>query len=295
MFIGFDEVITSQGDGLKRPASIQLKSFFFSFWTHIQQSVAQDRIGFVIVFINAVYDTFLWVRHSGMGVDQKWAMILFNLSLACVFGLNKDLWSKMIKPFEKRTAQFLLLFLFSHRCHLHRISSTFLANFFFSFLVQSVRLIILYFHQLPEFFFTSDFWVTSLGLSALLSLTSFGWSEQLAEVDEVKNPIAKDLLRRFMEVRALAMGHLSPSGKLLQPDLYGLSPIVALVIHGILGLFMFINSQKITAWFEAHPSFSKVHIYHEHFDQFLAKLWKGLFLEKNRRSLGRKKPLGAEV
>ncbi|MNT75936.1 hypothetical protein D3C72_2148820 [compost metagenome] len=56
------------------------------------------------------------------------------------------------------------------------------------------------------------------------------------------------MVRRFAEMRSIMMGHLAPSGKLLQHDTYGNAPWIALAVNGTIGLLAFLNGTKMAEW-----------------------------------------------
>ncbi|MNL56188.1 hypothetical protein D3C87_1796640 [compost metagenome] len=46
------------------------------------------------------------------------------------------------------------------------------------------------------------------------------------------------------------MGHMAPSGKLLQYETYGNAPWIALAVNGTIGLVAFLNGTKMAEWTE---------------------------------------------
>jgi len=282
LLVSFSDDLSSEvlkAEGLKAKDNksflLPLKNNYQKIKEHLKSSVQSDPIGVIVVAINTSYDSFLWINADSLGVEQKSAMFLFNLLLAGSFGLNKDLWSQMTKPFERRICKLLSL-LSPNSSTLKTITASFTANLAFGLALQGIRMSILSYPHLIEAASSLHFWGTTVSLSALMTMTSFGWSEQLAAVDEAKNPKAKALLRRFMEARALLLGHVAPAGKLMQPEVYGTTPIIATLIHGGLGLWMMLKSEKIIQWIESKTFFERLYQNHEKMHLWLSRQWRAL-------------------
>lgn len=235
---------------------------------HVKNSISQDRMGLFFVTVNTAYDSFLWIHADSLSIEQRSAMVLFNVVLAASFGLDKDLWAKTTQPLENRIQTFLEKLSTGHQRG-KLVAASFLSNLTFSIAIQTARVAILSYPDLVTAFSSTHFWGTSLVMGSLLTLSSFGWSEQLADVDQARNPMAKYFLRRFMELRTITMGQMAPSSKLLQPDVYGIAPIATTLIHGSIGIWMMLKSSKIVEWIESNKLLQSAYKSHRQLDLWL--------------------------
>lgn len=242
--------------------------FLIPLQEHYTKSTHEDRIGVLILTINTLYDSFIWIHAGNLSVQQKSAMILFNVMLAASIGYKKELWSNMTRPLGTRISQFLA-YVTRKAGTTTQLAGTFLSYLTFSVAIQTVRVSILSADNLIHAMGTLSFWGPSIALGTLMTVTSLGWNEQLAKIDQKEHPIAKRFFQRIMEMRGLLMGTIAPSGKLLQPHTYGYFPIAATVIHGAIGLFILLRSDRIINWIENSSSFQRFYTYHEKLDRWI--------------------------
>jgi hypothetical protein len=100
-------------------------------------------------------------------------------------------------------------------------------------------------------------------------LTTFAWSELLAAVNAEKNPVAKLMLKRLAETRGILMAHLASISMVLQPHIYGSTPIYSFVIHGTLGIIALANAHRIVNWLETNSAVNKIYRKVQTFESFI--------------------------
>ncbi|AZZ37014.1 hypothetical protein CIK05_09485 [Bdellovibrio sp. qaytius] len=218
-----------------------------------------DKLGLSIVVITTSYDSFIWIHSASMDVYQKSAMVMMNIVFSAAFGLDRDLWAKMTVPirhkiidaFDKLSGKSLKSGeLNSNEAARRVIASQFLANLTFSVGFQFLRQSIISMHDLTTTLSTMHFWTMSLEVAAITTLASFAWGELLAAANAEKNPVAKNALKRIADVRNIVMSQLASMGMVLQPSVYGFSPIVAIIASGSVGLLALVKSNKVIEWLE---------------------------------------------
>lgn len=224
----------------------------------VGETVKFDKIGLSIAIITTTYDSFIWIHSGSLDVYQKSALVMMNVVFTAAFALDPDMWTKMTTPLNHRILR--TLDKLSHKISSHAgsassyarrvLASQFLANLTFSLGFQLIRTSILSFHDLATSVMSSPFWTTSLKIAAITTLASFAWGELMAAVNAEQNPVAKNALKRIGNVRNLVMSRLASMGMVLQPDRYGYSPIVAIVVSGSIGLLMLIKSNKVVQYLE---------------------------------------------
>lgn len=233
-------------------------------WANYKKNVAEtvkyDKLGLSIVVITTSYDSFIWIHSAGLDVYQKSAMVMMNVVFAAAFALDRDMWTKMTVPLRHRIMKTLDKLsnkitggAESEAIYARKVlASQFLANLTFSLGFQVLRASIMSFHDLSTTVMTSQFWGTSLKVAAITTLASFAWSELMAAANAEKHPVAKNALKRLADVRNIVMSQLASMGMVLQPGVYGYSPIIAIVTSGSIGLLALIKSNKVIRWLETN-------------------------------------------
>jgi hypothetical protein len=130
------------------------------------------------------------------------------------------------------------------------LATSFAANFALGLSIQAGRLAILSYDKMTDIPMLVASAGGVLALTAALTFSNFGWTEFAADVDPKQNPFTKWMVRRLTEVRSFVMGNLAPSGKLLQPEVFGMGPWVALAANGVVGLAAFFGSDRLVKWSE---------------------------------------------
>lgn len=219
------------------------------FGDHIKSSAQSDRVGVIIMAINTVYDSYIWIHATQYSVEARSAQVIFTTLMALTFSLDKDLWARTSGRIRNKV---LSIFQVDQSAITARnaLLATFGANLMLSLAVQSGRISLLAIDHAV----TTSFLLSSATAAAMVSFAftfaHFSWSEVLAEIDINKHPYAKAMMRRLSEARSLVMGNLAPSGKILNPDVYGYSPIISLGITGAVGLVALINAPRLVNWIE---------------------------------------------
>lgn len=225
---------------------------------NVSNAVKYDKLGLSIVIITTSFDSFIWIHSASMDVYQKSAMVMLNVVFAAAFALDRDMWTKMTVPLRHRImTTFDKL---SNRLSLAQegtavyarkvLASQFLANLTYSVGFQLLRGSIMSFHDLATNVMSSQFWVTSVKVAVITTLASFAWSELMAAANAEKYPVAKNALRRLSDVRNIVMSQLASMGMVLQPGVYGYSPIIAIITSGSIGLLALMKSNKVIQWLE---------------------------------------------
>jgi hypothetical protein len=213
------------------------------FKNHLIQAAKNDKIGVIIVVFNTAYDSFIWIHATQYSPEARAAQVIFGTLNALVFSLDKDAWAHSARTIKNRVFKILDL---TQESRTADVVGRFAANLTLAVGVQSLRLALLSMDRvwnLPDLLSTAgDTFLLSLGLT----FGGFGWTELARDINSSTHPASKFLVRRVAEMRSLLMGHVSPSSKLLQTNVYGYTPWVALAVHGAVGLALFLNNRYLT-------------------------------------------------
>lgn len=227
---------------------------------NVSNAIKYDKLGLSIVIITTSFDSFIWINSGSMDVYQKSAMVMMNVVFAAAFALDRDMWTKMTVPLRHRIMKTLdklsnRVFNVKETSAVYArkvLASQFLANLTFSVGFQVLRGSIMSFHDLATNVMSAPFWGTSLKVALITTLASFAWGELLAAANAEKYPVAKNALKRIADVRNIVMSQLASMGMVLQPGVYGYSPIVAIVTSGAIGLLALVKSNKVIQWLETN-------------------------------------------
>jgi hypothetical protein len=214
---------------------------------HLVTSVKNDKIGLVIVLINTAYDSFVWIHATEHSPEVRAAQIIFTTLNAIVFSLDKDSWARTSGRIRNKMFKALDL---TRNSMWVNIAGRFTSNLLLGLSIQTMRVGILAFDKvvtMPEVMHLAG---GAVLLSVGFTFSSFAWSEFSKDINRNTHPAAKFMVRRFSEIRSVIMGHLAPSGKLLQYDTYGNAPWIALAVSGTIGLVTFLNGDKMSEWAE---------------------------------------------
>lgn len=226
------------------------------------QTLKYDKLGLSIVVITTAYDSFIWIHSASLDVYQKSAMVMLNIIFASVFALDRDMWSKMTKPLRHQIVS--TIDKVSNKIKFNQnfnesdpavsmkkiVAGQFMASLIYASGFQLLRQSVISFHDLSGAVMSSSFWTMSLQIAGITTLASFAWGELLAAADAEKNPIAKSNLKRLIDARNIIMSQVASMGMVLQPSIYGSSPIVAIVVSAGLGLTALMQSHRVIEWLE---------------------------------------------
>lgn len=238
-------------------AQEKLAAGWANYKANVANTIKYDKLGLSIVTITTSYDSFIWIHSASLDVYQKSAMVMMNIVFAAAFALDRDMWTKMTVPlrhkiinsFDKLSGKASST-LTNNEAARRIIASQFLANLTFSVGFQFMRQSILSIHDITATMSSMHFWGMSIQVAAITTLASFAWGELLAAANAEKNPVAKNALKRLADVRNIVMSQLASMGMVLQPGVYGYSPIVAIIASGSIGLLALVKSNKVIAWLE---------------------------------------------
>lgn len=247
-----------------------LAAGFKSYYDNAKKTLSGDRIGLTVLIITAGVDSFIWINSTSLEIHQKTSMLLMNFVMAATFGLDRDLWGKITAPVKNRMINLFDRFLIGDRLNGAKILvSQYLSNMVMGVGIQLIRTGLLSLDNIGHAVTTSDFWLTAVKISSLVTLTTFAWSELFSSIDSEKNPVTKMMLKRLGEMRGIIMCQLASISMVLQPHTYGSTPIYSFIVHGSLGLLALANADRIVAWLENSPRVRSFYRKIETFENFI--------------------------
>lgn len=250
--------------------SQKIASGFNTFYQNAKKTLTGDRIGLAVVTITFGVDTYIWIHAASFDIHQKTSMILMNLVMASTFGLDRDLWSKMTAPTKNRLIKTFDKFITNDKMDsIKTLSSQFAANMLFGFGVQTIRTGLLSLDHISQAVVTTDFWLTAGKIAGLASLTGFAWAELSAAINEEKYPVAKYMMKRLGDMRGIIMCQLATISMVLQPHVYGSTPIYSYILHGSIGLIALANTQNIINFLESNAVINKIYKKIQTFEDFI--------------------------
>lgn len=264
-------------------AKQKIASGFNSYYSRLKHTVSHDRIGLTVLTITVGYDTLIWIHSASLDIHQKTSMVLMNLIMAATFGLDRDLWTKMTGPLNKKLITVFDRFLTNDRLSTIKVlSSQFLSNMLFGIAVQTTRVGLLSLDHISEAVVTTDFWLTAVKIAGLYTMTAFTWTEMYGAIDVQKNPVAKMTMKRLSEFRALALSQLASISMVFQPQIYGHTPLITFIVHGTIGLIVLMNANKIINYLENSNLINRVYKKVQTFESFINE---GFQLNSRRKNI----------
>ncbi len=250
------------------------------------QSNKNDKIGLIIITIMTSTNSLIWIHSDTYGIHQKSAMVLMNLVMAVAFGLDKDFWGKLSKPVETRIINIIEkygLVLPNHGEKFKTLSSQFIGYFAVAAGCQLMRSSLISIDQLSTAVMQSHFWAQTLGIAAASAFTYFSWTEFANRIDEKTQSQALNIVRRLADIRILLLGHLAASAKLMQPEVYGSTPWIALAVHGAIGIGVLLNADAITNYISTHKAFKNIEKTQMKIEFFMANIFGANLILSERR------------
>jgi hypothetical protein len=257
---------------LGRLASLQQKmaAGFSSYYQNARSTIMGDRIGLTVLTITSGYDSFVWIHSASLDIHQKTSMVLMNVVMAAAFGLDRDLWTRTTSPLKHFFIKnFDRVSLSSKISYPKILAAQFLSNLTFGLGLQLTRTGLLSLDHISTAVMSGDFWGTALKISALGTLSSFAWSEMFGAVSAEKNPIAKMMLKRIGEIRGVILCHLASISMVLQPEIYGHTPVISFIVHGSIGIIALANAHRIVQWLENNPAVKYIYKKVQTFEKFI--------------------------
>lgn len=228
-------------------------------YSHLRDSVRNDKVGFVIVTINTAYDSYVWLHATQYSTEVAVAQSIYSVIMAIAFSLDKDLWSRLAWKIQGKIIRLFdsgpqaLAGELPVMSRTMEMTTAFAAHLTLGLTFQAGRLAICaYDHVITVPYLVSSVAV-SFAIATLGTFSGFAFSDFLARIDQTKYPFAKAVFRRFQEGRAILLGNIAASGKLMQPSIYGLTPYLSLVISGLVGLVFYANQGRIVEAVERVP------------------------------------------
>ena len=218
---------------------------------NVLSTLRGDRIGLGILAISIHNDYIVWMTSTSADTYQKASMIVFNLALASTFGLNRKLWGALSDPVKEKFMRTFDRFIPSEKASFVKsMTSRLLGNLAVGTAMQFTRVGIYSLENFSHAIQTADFWLVTAKISALVSLTTFGWSELYQSIDPEKNPRAELLMRRLSDARGFIMLYFATASMVLQPEIYGNTPVISYVVQGAAGLVTFLFARRVINWLE---------------------------------------------
>ncbi len=251
-------------------ASQKIASGFNSYYSRAKNTVLHDRIGLTVLSITVGYDTLLWIHSASLDIHQKTSMVLMNIVMAATFGLDKDLWTSMTGPLKNKLINVFDRFMVSDKLiSIKVLSSQFLSNMLFGIGVQSIRTGLLSLDHISDAVMTTNFWLTSAKIAGLFTMTAFAWTEMYGAIENEKTPVAKMMMKRIGEMRWIILSQLASISMVLQPEVYGRTPIISFIVHGTLGLIVITNADKIVNFLENNKLVNRIYKKIQTFESFI--------------------------
>lgn len=243
----------------------------FSHYYHsARNTIMHDRIGLTVLTITTGYDSMIWIHSASLDMHQKTAMVMMNLVMAATFGLDRDLWTRTVTPLKHKLMRTFDRFIVTERLNTTKtLTSQFLANLSLAFGVQVARVGLLSLEHLSTAATTTEFWMKAAQIAGLSTLTGFAWTEMFGAINAQRNPVAKMMMKRIGETRGLIMAHLASISMVLQPEIYGNTPVIAYVVHGAIGLIALANAHRIVNWLENNSTVRRIFKKVESFENFI--------------------------
>ena len=251
-------------------ASERIASGFKTYSQNVRDTLKHDRIGLMVTTVSLGYDSMIWVHSASFDIHQKTAMILMNLVMAGTFGLDRELWGNINRPIKDRLIKVFDQFIPTERAKmLKTLSASYVSNFSLGMGIQLTRTGLLSMDHLSDVITHGSFWLTAVKLSAAVTLTSFAWSELYAGIKAEKNPVAKMFMKRLGEVRGITMAHFASISKVLQPEVYGSTPIYSYLINGTIGIFALMTRRYFINAIENSPRIRRAYKKIQTFENFI--------------------------
>jgi hypothetical protein len=231
----------------------------------VKKTLEQDKLTVILLTITTGIDSLIWIQATSLTFPQKLSMVSFNLLIAATFGLDRDFWGRLNQPLKDK--MFSLLDRLggkpkdeSEAKAFHKvvektkmISSQFTSYFVWGTVFYVLRTGLLSFEHLQASLTSSGYWEKAVTIMAISTATNFAWSELNMKVDAERHPITKTNLKRIADLRSIIIALFASTSMVLQPNIYGHTPLVALLIHGAIGFVAFKNVQNVIDYLENNP------------------------------------------
>ena len=240
----------------------------------VKTNIKYDKIGLTVALVSVGIDSFYWIHSSALDVHQKSSLVTFNLLLCATFGVNPDLWPTTIRPLKGKIFDVLNKFKldWKYADKTATVISQYVSNFALSSMVQTTRVSLMSMDHLFDSMSTSHFWFSAVGVSALATLTQFAWSELSASVDIKKFPKSVIMLRRLTNFRVILLAQFASMSQVLQPGVYGYSPMATMIVSGGLGLVALLSTHSIIEFLENNKFVEVLYQQNQRVETFLQNL-----------------------
>ncbi|HWU42284.1 MAG TPA: hypothetical protein VN132_02560 [Bdellovibrio sp.] len=231
----------------------------------IGSNIRKDKIGFMLVTYTTAVDTFYWYHVTTLDELHRTGNIFFSVVMAAVFGINKDAWANTARPITQKIKSYFKNSVNWERNSMKELAVRFSSSLILASAFNLVRLPLLS----PDGFLDAALSISNYTFPMLLSLlatiSSFGWSEEIARIDEIRHPYSKFVGRTLMNFRSLIVGTWATTAALLNPDLFGIQPWVVLLGSGGGGMLFYMKYEALFEKIEALGKKAEIQIklFHE--------------------------------
>lgn len=247
------------GDSVSAKELPKWRQSLKAYTDNIRTAAHNDRIGLMIMTVTIGYESFLWFNATNLSTLAQTSNLLYSIILIGTFGIDKDGWARATKPIQNffktitgnKNAQW-------DRNDPRDLATRFTSSFALSLGLNVVRFSLLSMDDIID----GSLKISGMKIQTLIALTatisSFAWAEHIALLDRKTSPTARFFFSRVQEIRALMLGTVAATVKLLHPEVYGVLPWVALSTSGIAGILVYLNAEKIRRWAEDNRTVQKM-------------------------------------
>lgn len=231
----------------------------------VKKTLKEDKLTVILLTITTGIDSFIWIQATSLSFPQKLSMLSYNLLIAATFGLDRDLWGNINKPLKEKLFSILdklsggpeTKFKSEKIKNLiektKMMTSQFSSYFMWGTVFYVLRTSLLSFENLQTTLISNGYWDKALTIMTLSTATHFTWAEMNTKVNAETNPIAKNNLKRLADLRGIIISLFASISMVLQPHIYGHTPMIAFIIHGTLGFLAFKNIENVINYLENNP------------------------------------------
>jgi len=230
------------------------------FREHTVNSIRDDKIGFLVVTYSLGLETIRWVHASHLTNLEKSAILTYTVMTALVFSLNKDTWSNITKPIQRRIREVLKMStVIPKKPGAADIVVKLAANIMIALPVNLARVPLLNIDEIANRSFDYAQLNAPIIMAFMGSMMGIAWGELVSSIDQELNPRAKFVARRAIEFRSLINGMFASTAMLMTFETYGMRPWVTMLVMGATGFALYLNSQKLIDWVEQNPVIARIH------------------------------------
>jgi hypothetical protein len=216
------------------------------------QAAKDDRIGLMIVTFNTLNETYVWLHADQLSTFERSANIAFTVATSIAFGIDKQAWARVARPFKTFFRNVLGSSEALGRNHAKELAVGYLANLTLATSINMARLSFVSIDRLMDGGMQLSSLTYPLLMGIVATAASFSWSEHIALVND-NHQKTKFIFRRTQEIRSVLLGVFATTAYLLHPEIYGWSSWAVLIGTGVAGMTVYLNHDKINRYIERSP------------------------------------------